>query len=1108
MGILLLAGVLIFSQTGIVLAADDLGGAETVVSQRSGEAQITPETVQTKTNQGAKFAITAPDESGYTKVYAYRVLEQGKEWEEYSDYMISGGTESNSYAPAEITIIPIKANPGAESRTLMVEFDTDGDGTYELSGTIIQLGEDQEESGSTITGVTEASRKVQGGKLVVEYKLTGTALKEDQTEVKVKQGMYAPEEWLYDIAVSGSGTEQTVTITFSPDIAEATYTISFAASGSSGSSEEMTVTVPKEGELGEETQEQTLIKVTASKTEITNTDRTVEFDLEGTGLTEETGVKVLNQFSSPIEVEKKEVTGTGTKQKITLTFPENEFDQTYTVSFWANGDTGDIFKPNNKVETTIQHKVSGGTEKNPVLTAVEPSKQTVTNANRKVAFTLTGTDLTEETVVEVYQKFAPITDKISDIRTVGTGTRQTVTMTLPENAGEENQEYTIRFYPEKAASWDEMLTAAVTVQNDTGVSENAEITGVTAVPAVIGNGGGTVELKVTGTGLTADNWGVTAVAYLEGMMEWPDLQASVAEITADGATLVIPANTMKNQIEYKITVGVRDGSGIKEQAETAVIQAPKADNVSMDPRMVELSDDHTITAIFPEEVSAAETAETALKEKIFIADYGTEANKRALTDEDTVTVSNSQVVIKTKEPITLSSSSALFIKEGALKNADGLILKDISWQITSQPRVSKIALEQEILDSTGGRVTAHLKGSRLGELKEGSIEGKILAAGESRETQIPVSVTYGEEPALTFELPENTADQTQSYLLKVTVNGSPVIEGISGNPAERAVVSVLPAGKNVDDQTLSAMTISGKTEAGSDSDLSEIALTVTQSAGELKAVLHLYGTNLDSGITKLRAIDENGIIWPVYHIGECDGTFRFTSIAYEHGNGATGDGNSQIIEILPPRYAGTNKTYTIQAAIDGKNFLETAVVKLTINNEGVQGETNFTPCGPEDIKEVIVHYVEQGTGKVLAEQDVYRGYSISMVQGFEIAPKAIEGYKVVKSPTIDPDNDYVLEGREYTYEYQRIASGGEPGDDGQNPGDSSGSGQGQGQGGMTAGGEGADTGKAPADSAAKPENTEYTEESPKTGDTNQVLPWMAGMAAALAVIVTNRKKAK
>lgn len=113
-------------------------------------------------------------------------------------------------------------------------------------------------------------------------------------------------------------------------------------------------------------------------------------------------------------------------------------------------------------------------------------------------------------------------------------------------------------------------------------------------------------------------------------------------------------------------------------------------------------------------------------------------------------------------------------------------------------------------------------------------------------------------------------------------------------------------------------------------------------------------------------------------------------------------------------------TYTIQVAIDGVNFIDALTVKLTVDNESVMNETGFTPCGVENIRNVVVRYVEEGTGKELAEADVYKGYMVTMVAGLGIAPKEIEGYELVKSPEIDEENDFVLEGREYTYEYRKV----------------------------------------------------------------------------------------
>lgn len=1092
---MLLASVLTLSQTGLVLAADAPADPAGEMTKIAGGYATGLGTVTTETYQGAKFSIYAPDSSGYTKLEGYRVLEGEDEWTEYEDYMISI-SENGSYSPLEVTVIPLKANPGSESRTLTVEFDTDGDSVYDLAGTIIQLGEDPAQAGSTITGVTEVSKTARGGKLVVEYRLTGTDLREDQTEIKVKQGMYEADEGLCEVAVSGSGTEQTVTVTFTSDIFETTYTILFSTAGASQAAATMTVTVPKEGDLVEEPEGQMLTGVTASKTKISNADRTVEFTLEGTGLTENTGVKVVNQWYSEIPVEDKKVEGTGKTQKITLTFPENEFDATYTVSFYANGDTSDIFTPNNKKDVTIMHTAAAGEpEADPEITSVDPASQTVTNANRQVSFTLTGTNLTEATCVTATTPDGQTVDQDSlNIQVAGQGSRQTVTITLPENTGEEDEIYRISFSPEEYAMWDKIKTATVTVQKDTVAPEEAQVTGITAIPASVGNGGGTIYLQVTGNGLTADNWGVEVTAWLEGMMEYPTLQAAVTEVTEDGAVLVIPENTMKNRIEYRITAGVKDGGNILKQATAVVMQAPKAETVSVNPQGVDLTDDHTITVTFGDEISIAESDETALREKIYIADYQTEANKRNLTDEDTVTVNKNQLVIKTKDPIALREGiSALYINEGVLKKQEGKLIEDISWLIASQPLVTKIVLDKEILDSAGGTVTAHLQGRYLEDLKEGAVAGSILSAGEAKDTGIPVTVSYGAEPALTFALPENTSDQTQSYLLKVTVNGSTVQEGISGNPAERAVISVLPAGAGEQDITLGSMTISSY---GTNPDLDNLQYTETSLNQESKKTqIHLYGTNLDPEKTKVKIIDEDGVEWPVYNEPRFDSVTYFIMVAND-GTGITGDGNHQILEVICPRNIGHNRLYHIYVSVDGENFIEDQHVSVRVLNDDQTGVL-------EPVKRTVtVQYVDK-KGRELATSTSFTGYSWFFMADLGIEARQIEGYKVVSVPEFG-EMDETIGDQDRTLQIVYEQESGQTTDPdkpvtppGKDPGSSPEGGQGSGaQGG---GQPTVDPGKAGTD-----DNVQQTAAggAVRTGDESHAGAAVAAMLAAAAAAVT------
>lgn len=191
--------------------------------------------------------------------------------------------------------------------------------------------------------------------------------------------------------------------------------------------------------------------------------------------------------------------------------------------------------------------------------------------------------------------------------------------------------------------------------------------------------------------------------------------------------------------------------------------------------------------------------------------------------------------------------------------------------------------------------------------------------------------------------------------------------------------------------------------------------------GSLKTVLRLAGTNLDATKTEVRAIDENGVIWPVYHIPECDGSWRFVGIDGVNKNGVIGDGNSQFVEILPPRYAGTNKTYTIQVALDGVHFLDSPTVTLTVDNSQVKGqEDEWVECGKDDIINITAKYIDQKTGKEIVQSDVYQGYSISMYRQFDIGAKDIEGYKLVKAPNMDEYKDLFYRDKptsEFVFEY-------------------------------------------------------------------------------------------
>lgn len=135
-----------------------------------------------------------------------------------------------------------------------------------------------------------------------------------------------------------------------------------------------------------------------------------------------------------------------------------------------------------------------------------------------------------------------------------------------------------------------------------------------------------------------------------------------------------------------------------------------------------------------------------------------------------------------------------------------------------------------------------------------------------------------------------------------------------------------------------------------------------------------------------------------------------------------GDGNSQYVEILPPRLAGTNKTYTLQVALDGKNFLDVPTVKLTVNNESVKGEgadgMNWVECGKEDLFNITATYIDEKTGQEIAPAYKAQGYIISEWETYDIKAKEIEGYELISAPDMSKYKGFIGEKKDYKFEFK------------------------------------------------------------------------------------------
>ena len=233
-----------------------------------------------------------------------------------------------------------------------------------------------------------------------------------------------------------------------------------------------------------------------------------------------------------------------------------------------------------------------------------------------------------------------------------------------------------------------------------------------------------------------------------------------------------------------------------------------------------------------------------------------------------------------------------------------------------------------------------------------------------------------------------------------------------------------------------------------------------------------------------------------------------------------GDGNSQYIEILPPRLAGTNKTYTLQVALDGKNFLDVPTVKLTVNNESVKGEgadgMNWVECGKADLFNITATYVDEKTGKEIASPYKAQGYIISEWETYtpSIQAKDIEGYELVSAPDMSQYKGFIGNKKDYNFQfkYRKLGST-DPGGQGEGDGNGSGSGSGNdgntGNGGQSGSGANGQNGSGSHNKKPDAQNLSATTNKgnvAKTGDTNPILPIAAVAVISLAGVVVVFKK--
>lgn len=475
-----------------------------------------------------------------------------------------------------------------------------------------------------------------------------------------------------------------------------------------------------------------------------------------------------------------------------------------------------------------------------------------------------------------------VTDIQAEKSVDSTDTKHSYAIKFPANETTQTKYYSVQCIVGASALENKYIPVTVAGKEEGGEGPTdpeaeAKITKITATPDSLPSKGGSVKLSVEGENLTADNWTAKAVGVLEGT-DASKGTVDAVDVTADGAIFNFDRNMIStNRIQWTIQAGPIVEGEMQPQKEIVIYQDKNIKVETVDIVEASQPNGQTIIAKFEKDVKVAELGAEELGKLIHINGVveidGQPAENSVyyLQKEDVVTAKGDTVTIKLNHILKLSAGAAsIYFEQGSLKTTDGVTLKEVHWSVTSNPSIYSIDYEKDVFDYNGGTAVATLTGVRLAEvdLKDPKrLKATILDPQTSEEINLPLTIKNGTEPTITFTVPKNETDKTQTYLLSLELDGTPVYEGTGSNKAKRAIVSVLPKDADSKAPILGALTITGNGKVEG-STLTDLAVDVEKGLGQLKVELKLAGANFDSTKTEVRAIDENGVIWPVSHVPE------------------------------------------------------------------------------------------------------------------------------------------------------------------------------------------------------------------------------------------------
>lgn len=596
--------------------------------------------------------------------------------------------------------------------------------------------------------------------------------------------------------------------------------------------------------------------------------------------------------------------------------------------------------------------------------------------------------------------------------------KRSFSVSIPEN--EENSERTITLYFNCWGDEEKFQDAPIlTITQEPGTKElaKAEITKLSANKTELAKGG-EILLHVKGKNLTEDN--LFGKVYREEKGEY--LEDEGLSESLKGGWEGLENNRTKSLFlpdaeggiqKYKVQVGTTDAPEdlFSDALEISVGGEESKKKVQFMPRLVSLSDDgRKITVYFYEKISAAKDMDF-LKKSIFLKTKEEEGYAPLEAEDAVEFVDEHTLEIRLHAAKDFKNTAKIKVEERSVLDTNRQVENNPFESFLQQSGViSEVKIEEgTVLSSEGGQVRLRIKGQNLSKEKfrlkvlpnkvfSGKEEDNIFEPADLKieaDTGFSANAEEAEKEGLvvSFSIPKNESKEMKSFTLRLSADGGMSFKNRFSKqalPNEKLVLTQLFEGQDESIPAISFASIQSYGTSGGGTDVVDNTHTVSPTGQESKKTLvHLYGVNFDEKKSKIKIVDENGITWYPVNDSTSDSASNFIMIAFNH-TGITGNGNSQVMEVICPNNFKGDQTFTYYIAPDGVNYDLQHKVTVTVLDDKHPGKKELSG---KNIRAVKVSYVDV-EGNILEDPEYIQGYSFAKVMSFGIVPKELSGYKV------------------------------------------------------------------------------------------------------------------